>query len=139
MRKRLIVAVFAVGTSIAPNAGQPPANNPPVILPLYGRGLFEMYCATCHGMDAKGKGPAAPALKARPADLTTIARRNGGTFPKARIETVVTVGDPGAVPAHGSRAMPIWGPIFRAVDPSDAAIRTRILNIVEYVESLQVK
>ena len=98
-----------------------------------------MYCATCHGIDAKGNGPSAAALKVRPANLTTISRRNGGTFPKARIEAFVTVGDQGAVPAHGSREMPVWGPIFRALDPNDTAIRTRVLNIVEYVESLQVK
>ena len=136
----LFVLVAAVWLQ-PPSAGQSTsAKDPPVvILPMYGRGLFEMYCATCHGLDAKGKGPAAPALKMRPADLTTIARRNGGAFPKDRIEALVTVGDERQVPAHGSRVMPIWGPVFRALDPSDTAVRTRVLNIVEYVESLQVK
>jgi mono/diheme cytochrome c family protein len=141
MLKRVtVMTLLAVAWLGQLGANQTTAKNPPVvILPMYGRGLFEMYCATCHGMDAKGKGPAAPALKVRPANLTTIARRNGGTFPQARIEAFVTVGDQAAVPAHGSRDMPVWGPVFRALDPSDTAVRTRVLNIVEYIQSLQVK
>jgi mono/diheme cytochrome c family protein len=141
MLKRIILMAVLAGSCFAPlDAGQSKAKDPTVvILPMYGRGLYEMYCATCHGLDGKGNGPVVPALKVRPADLTTIGRRNGGTFPKDRIEAFVTIGDQAAVPAHGSKTMPVWGPIFSAVDPSDTAIKTRVLNIVEYVESLQIK
>jgi mono/diheme cytochrome c family protein len=40
--------------------------------------MFRSYCAVCHGLDAKGSGPAAPALKMEPADLTTLAKENQG-------------------------------------------------------------
>jgi hypothetical protein len=43
-----------------------------------GADLFRAYCASCHGRDAKGHGPAAPALKATVPDLTVLAKNNGG-------------------------------------------------------------
>jgi len=102
-----------------------------------GRDLFEFYCASCHGRDGKGGGPGAAALKVPPPDLTTIARRNGGVFPRSRIEAFVTGDEDRLPPAHGSKEMPIWGPIFRALDPNDRMNRVRIANIVEYIESIQ--
>jgi mono/diheme cytochrome c family protein len=38
-------------------------------------------CGPCHGSDAKGKGALADQLKATPADLTQLAKKNGGVFP----------------------------------------------------------
>jgi hypothetical protein len=35
--------------------------------------------------------------------------------------------------------MPVWGPILRALDPSDTPVKVRIANLVGYVESLQAK
>jgi cytochrome c len=108
-----------------------------VISSMYGPDLFQFYCSACHGRDGKGGGPVAPNLKVAPADLTTLALHRGGVFPKARVEALVTGGgDPPAV-AHGSKEMPVWGPIFQALDPSDAMNRIRIANIVEYLESIQ--
>jgi mono/diheme cytochrome c family protein len=140
LRSGLLVLLAALCFA-RPSGGQTTGTKNPtlVISSMYGRDLFELYCATCHGSDGKGNGPAADALKVRPADLTTIARRNGGTFPKSRIEAFVTVGDERATPAHGSSEMPVWGPIFRALDPNDAANKVRLANIVEYLGSLQVK
>ena len=114
--------------------------NPPLIISsMYGRDLFEFYCAPCHGRDGKGHGPVAPALRVPPPDLTTIARRNGGAFPKARIEDVVTGNQDRVTPVHGSREMPVWGPIFRSLDPNDTLNKIRVTNITEYIESIQVK
>src|SRR3954470_15430771 len=45
-----------------------------------GPGMFQSYCSPCHGKSGKGNGPAASALKTKPADLTTVAKRHGGTF-----------------------------------------------------------
>ena len=101
-----------------------------------GRESFQFYCAPCHGADGRGAGPTAAALKTRPADLTTLARRNDGAYPRERVLDFVTgAGRPLA--AHGSSDMPVWGPIFRGLDPSDARVDRRVDNIVEYVESLQ--
>ena len=110
-----------------------------VISSLYGGDLFQFYCASCHGRDGKGNGPAASSLKTQPPDLTLVARRSGGTFPTKRVEALVTGDEPLPTPAHGSKDMPVWGPIFRSLDPSDRRTRIRISNIVAYLESMQAK
>src|ERR1700758_1504141 len=53
--------------------------------PTSGRQMFDAYCASCHGQGGKGNGPAAPALKAPPTDLTQLAAKNGGTFPEQHV------------------------------------------------------
>jgi mono/diheme cytochrome c family protein len=121
---------------------QPPQTvTPPslVITSMYGRDLYEFYCASCHGRDLKGTGPVAPALKAEPPDLTRLAIHNGGVFPRVRVEEIVTGRNRRPLPAHGSSEMPVWGPIFRGLDPHDAANQVRISNIIDYIESLQVR
>ena len=128
----VLLGVSALGQT----AARP--NPPLVISSMYGRDLFEFYCASCHGRDGKGSGPVASALKNPPPDLTTIARRNGGTFPRARVESFVTGGDR-LVSAHGSNEMPVWGPIFRGLDPSDTTNKVRIVNLVGHIESIQAK
>lgn len=113
---------------------------PPLALPsMAGRDLFEFYCASCHGRDGKGGGPVVPALRTPPPDLTTLTGRNGGMFPLERIRDFVT-GEGDRLPdAHGSKEMPVWGPIFHALDPADTTNRVRIGNIVTYIESIQAK
>jgi mono/diheme cytochrome c family protein len=114
--------------------------NPPLVISsMDGRDLFEFYCASCHGRDGKGSGPAVPALKSPPRDLTRIAQRNGGTFPRARVASFVTGDGNRPVPAHGSKEMPVWGPIFRGLDPGDTLNKIRIANIVGHLESMQAK
>jgi mono/diheme cytochrome c family protein len=104
---------------------------------MSGEDLFNFYCATCHGRDARGGGPVAHALKTEPADLTTLTRRNRGSFP--RTEVIAYVDGTGRfLPAHGPGDMPVWGPLFRALEISDPRLRIRIENIVAYIESLQV-
>ena len=49
--------------------------------PTSGKQMFGDYCAPCHGISGKGDGPAASALKTPPADLTVLAKTNGGKFP----------------------------------------------------------
>lgn len=131
----LLVGLFQSGPSAQSTA---PPNRRLVIDSMYGPDLFQFYCATCHGRDGKGRGPVAPSLRGAPPDLTTIRLRSGGAFPRARVEALVTgASDPPAV-AHGSREMPVWGPIFQGLDPSDTMNRIRIANIVEYLESIQL-
>ena len=104
-----------------------------------GEQLYRSYCAACHGANAKGNGPAAPALKSAPADLTAIAKRNHGTFPRDRVAGYVENGDP-SVAAHGSREMPVWGPNFVALAPgSYRPINERIAAVVSYIESIQIE
>ena len=50
---------------------------------------------------------------------------------------IVGTGRP--LPAHGPGDMPVWGPIFRALETSDPRVKVRIENIVAYIESIQVR
>jgi hypothetical protein len=72
-------------------------------------------------------------------DLTRIAARAGGEFPAERIRTFI---DGQSLPrAHGTRAMPVWGWDFYAIDREDPARRTRVAELidrlVEYLRSIQ--
>jgi mono/diheme cytochrome c family protein len=108
-----------------------------VIPSLEGPDLFHAYCAPCHGQDGKGNGPVAPALKANPPDLTTIAQRNGGRFPVPRVRSIIA-GDQ-VITAHGSREMPIWGPIFHQIEWDRDFGNIRLENLTKYLESIQRK
>lgn len=98
--------------------------------------MFKTYCASCHGVDGKGHGPAAEALKVPPADLTVLSQKNGGKYPGAKVSRVVEGAD--VITAHGSSDMPTWGPIFHSLDPGNSSLsKLRIANLVKYIESMQ--
>jgi mono/diheme cytochrome c family protein len=100
--------------------------------------MFTTYCAVCHGTGGKGDGPAANALKKRPADLTQLARKNNGTFPEVHVMNFITGED--IVAVHGSRDMPIWGDLFRYLSPNSRdVIKLRVANLADYVKSLQAQ
>ncbi len=111
---------------------------------------FRRYCAQCHGMDGTGDGPVAPALKKKPANLTLLAKNNGGVFPEKEVRDFIDGTKTSA--AHGSRAMPIWGDAFRMRSASEGAGKTmgsvgltqaqvnaKIEGLVNYVKSIQVQ
>jgi mono/diheme cytochrome c family protein len=101
-----------------------------------GSGLFSTYCAVCHGTDAKGTGPLADSLKRRPADLTQIAKRGGGTFDKEMVKRIVDGRNP--VKGHGGGDMPVWGDaVERSADAGPQAVQDRIDALVEYIATLQ--
>lgn len=101
-----------------------------------GSATFKAYCAQCHGVSGRGDGPAAKALKTPPADLTTLTKRNSGKFPAGGVKQVIN-GDT-MNPAHGSREMPMWGPVFRSVE-SPSVVELRVANLVKYIEDIQEK
>jgi mono/diheme cytochrome c family protein len=103
---------------------------------LNGKDSFQAYCATCHGEGGRGDGAVAVALRSKPADLTTLAQRNGDVFPRDRVTATVS-GSGRTVAAHGTTEMPIWGPLFRAFEPA-ARTNVRIENLVAYLETIQV-
>lgn len=105
--------------------------------PSSGKAMYMEYCASCHGADGKGNGPAAPALKTAPANLTQLAAKNGGTFPDAHIMQVIK-GD-SAIAGHGSKDMPVWGPVFLQMGHDTAQVQLRIRNLTRYLESIQQK
>ena len=108
----------------------------------YGAAEYLNSCAVCHGTEGRGDGPLGDELVRRPADLTTISRRNGGTFPYAHVYEVID--GRYAVPSHGEREMPVWGRQFLEDDaklygPAGGEIVTseRIHNLAGYLQTLQ--
>jgi mono/diheme cytochrome c family protein len=122
-----------VQAKTVPLKGGAPA---PLIPSIKGADLFHAYCASCHGTDAKGGGPMAPSLKVAPADLTRISARNGGVFPKMRMERIIS-GEEQPALGHGSIAMPVWGPIFSKVTTDVDLGLVRIDNLARYLNSIQ--
>lgn len=103
-----------------------------------GKQTYKEYCAACHGLDGKGNGPAASSLRKQPANLTTIAKRHGGKFPDEYVKSVLQFGL--GFSSHGSSEMPVWGPIFQYVENyNEAAVRRRINNLCEFLETIQEK
>lgn len=103
-----------------------------------GEQMFVSYCASCHGKDAKGDGPAASALNVAPADLTGLARKNGGKYPEMRVTSVLR--GEAKVVAHGTQEMPVWGPVFWHMSQGHPEeVQQRIANLNSYIKSLQAK
>ena len=134
----IAAAAWAVGVSAAPAAQGARQALPPLGLESLGpTESFAFYCAPCHGRSGRGDGSVAPALRVRPADLTTLAERNGGPFPRDRVRDYIT-GASRQVAAHGASDMPVWGPAFKALDASDVRAQVRIDGIVDLIEGLQI-
>ena len=103
-----------------------------------GQEMFKTYCAACHGLEGKGNGPAASALKKQPANLTELTQRNGGKFPESKVFNTIK-GD-SDMPAHGSRDMPIWGSLFSSISRGNQGeVQMRISNLTDYVKSIQAQ
>jgi mono/diheme cytochrome c family protein len=110
----------------------------PLTSPASGKEMFVSYCASCHGKSAKGDGPAATSLKSLPADLTTLAKRNGGKYPLEKVTSILR-GQANLVP-HGDQEMPVWGPVFwRMSGGHEEVVQQRIANLNRYLETLQAK
>ncbi len=105
--------------------------------------LYLELCAVCHGKLGKGDGPAASALSKVVPNLTSIAARNDGIFPRKDVAKTIA-GDDRTV-SRGSVDMPIWGNIFAELRPDwkqfrrEAFARQRIYNLTEYLETLQAE
>jgi mono/diheme cytochrome c family protein len=143
-----LAGTFAVSAGYAKpayaNSGYADQNDAKVVIavqktdPVNGRQMYTSYCAPCHGADGRGNGPVAISLKQKPADLTAIAKNNGGKFPSSRIATVLEYGT--ELPAHGNAQMPVWGPVLGRMDQQHPDQRLlRISNLSQYLRSIQTK
>lgn len=109
----------------------------------FGMTEFEAKCASCHGMQGKGDGPLSRSITAKPADLTTMAKRNGGVFPAQQAYEIIDGRK--YVQAHGPREMPVWGRDYEAKAPDlegyydlrSTITQTRILALIDYLYRLQ--
>ncbi len=142
MLKEILVIAMAgtltLGTAFAEqtkdtvtiHAGKTAANN--------GQEMYATYCAPCHGVDGKGHGPAASALRLLPPDLTVLSKNNNGKFPGSHLMTVLQFGS--EMPSHGSAQMPIWGPILGTMNRTNPQEKQlRMSNLSRYLETIQIK
>ena len=130
-----LLALFAICIAGGARSATVDETLPPNYIPS-GKLMYQQHCATCHGADAKGNGPLASLLKTPPADLTMLAKRHAGKFPREYVSSVLEFG-PGPT-GHGSSDMPAWGPIFRYYDKqNERAVQQRIRNLCDYLASLQ--
>jgi len=101
--------------------------------------IYRTYCASCHGTSARGDGPLASAMSKKPADLTEIAKRNGGVYPSELVFKTIDGKQP--VRGHGGPDMPVWGDAFsKARDVGDAErVKAVIQSLVDYLGSIQLR
>jgi hypothetical protein len=104
---------------------------------------FGLYCANCHGEGGRGDGPKAFGLSGSPPDLTKLAERNGGVFPKERLRAIIDGRE--ALKNHGDREMPVWGIWFKmeaeedlgGAEGDEGTVQRRITGLIDYLETLQ--
>jgi mono/diheme cytochrome c family protein len=105
-----------------------------------GRRTYERACASCHGADGRGRGAVSASFATPPPDLTRLAARNGGTFPRREVIAVIT--GEREIPAHGTRDMPVWTVRFAGPSGASAAAALyasrRIELLADYLASIQV-
>ncbi len=141
MLKRFLVVALAAALAGGMGYAQSDTNAPTTVnktAATSGKQMYANYCASCHGVNGKGDGPAAAALKMPPTDLTVLSKNNNGKFPDAHIVAVLQYG--AEIPSHGSAEMPVWGPILGKMDKANPELKQiRISNLSRYLETLQAK
>ncbi|NLG76961.1 MAG: cytochrome c [Xanthomonadaceae bacterium] len=108
-------------------------------LSMSGEELYRRFCAACHGIEGRGDGPVASYFTVEVPDLTLIARRARGTFPRERVARIIDGRH--IIGAHGTRTMPVWGEDFTRAElgnpDADEATELLIERLVEYVSQIQ--
>ena len=108
--------------------------------PVDGRSAYQESCAGCHGADGRGDGAAAGGLATAPPDLTMIAARNDGVFPRDQVMSTIDGLDRGA---HFSAAMPEFGAgdlgdtVIVESDGLGTPVPEGLLALTDYLESIQ--
>ena len=109
--------------------------------PSEGAAIFAKNCVSCHGVSATGNGPLANGLSPAPSDLTQIAARNGGVFPRAQTLSVIDGYSKGT---HKDRAMPEFGAQMTGEDTVPVEVDgiltptpRSLAALLAYLESIQ--
>ncbi len=130
----LLMALSLVVAQVLPAQTDVPSNQGQIHV---GKSLFRSYCKSCHGPKGEGDGSIADSLSTPPADLTTLAGKNGGEYP---FELVVKIIDGRElVPGHTTKAdMPIWGDAFsRLGDGGDDGVKQKVEALAHFLGSIQ--
>ena len=147
---RLVIVVLAV-IGLAANAAaqsRPPVGNlKVVVVPARAASsrwcrVVPVYCASCHGKDLKGYGPAGRFTRVQPIDLT-IAHAGHTTQRNRAMHIAASLVAVHSVPASQSMNqatldVPDWEPIFKVMSHSSQfGAALRIANVSNYIASLQ--
>jgi mono/diheme cytochrome c family protein len=130
----VLAAVLVAGNFLS--AQKPVPEGTPLERSLDGKVLYRAYCASCHGLDARGDGPMAASLKVAPSDLTRLYARNGRAFPAQRVGKIIS-GEAAVPGGHGTSEMPVWGPFFSRVENDQDLGLMRINALVRYLQHIQ--
>jgi mono/diheme cytochrome c family protein len=129
----LVLLLVAVLAGFALGRREPPPRT------VSGKLLYERHCASCHGTEGRGDGPAAEARDPRPADLTRLQARLGGSYSMDQLMRAID--GRRTVRAHGTSAMPVWGRLFEEeLKDEPHARRVTLLHVqarAEYLHTLQ--
>ena len=133
MRPRVALLAAALPAALLACAPQPET---------VGKTLYLDYCVACHGREARGDGPIAANLDQPVPDLTLIAERNGGTFPKARVMSVI---DGYTRVREGNVTMPEFGAelqagslvMYDSGDGRPVPTPSKLVALAEYLETIQ--
>ncbi|SFE02826.1 c-type cytochrome [Roseivivax sediminis] len=133
MRIALALAAILAGPSMAQEVGPSPAT---------GQAVYSVFCQSCHGAGGTGDGDFADLLSVRPADLTRIAARAGGSFPEEQVMRHIDGRDD--VRGHGV-IMPVFGPLFDLevalgnTETGEAVLtETSVADLTVWIETIQV-
>ena len=124
----LVLALICAAPAVAQDAGR-------------GAQLYADHCAVCHGAGLRGDGPMAEILVTVPPDLTLIAARYDGVFPRAGIAWTIDGRDP--ILGHGGD-MPLFGFLYSDMSeiltsPGGQTTLTspEVVDIVTFLEAEQ--
>jgi hypothetical protein len=133
--KRIGLAALALMSGLALAATAPTEFD-------FGKREYESLCAGCHGVTGRGDGVNRAYLERSPADLTVMARNNGGEFPYMHFYVVVD----GRY--EDGTDMPCFADVYarRAAEDYldvpyevDRYLDTRLVALAHHVARLQVK
>lgn len=136
-------AAIAVSLAISAAAGTVVRQEPlkwEAVHGLEGPALYATLCASCHGMDGSGNGPAASHIDKNVPELTGFTAANDGAFPHKRLENAIygSSREP-----HAGLDMPAWGHQFLYARSGwnnflrESFARERIHTLTTYIESIQ--
>jgi len=138
VQRRVLMLILLVAAVTSASAQTTPQRQPPM-RPVDGATIFQNNCAACHGLEGRGDGPVSKALNRRVPDLTRLSQRNNGICPAMHVRTTIMFGTDDLLPSHGSKTMPVWGPIFHEIEFDQDLGNVRLDNITKYLESIQRK
>jgi mono/diheme cytochrome c family protein len=106
---------------------------------ISGKAQYGLHCAQCHGRGGKGDGPMSGALKTPPADLTVLAKNNGGTFPTDQVINTIRSNSP--ITAHQALAAQLRMSSESGLGGNftPQQIQQKVKLIADYIQTLQVK